>query len=94
MEVRLPGNLNLRTGVFLAVDRQLAAVFAVKYSASENVDWALKLLRHNRIAPILAARDPNVTPALLKRKFSRGVRVEYPSLTARLALSEAESDHG
>jgi len=94
MDVRLPGNLNLRTGLFLAVDRQLTAVFAVKYLPAENVDWALKILRRNHIASILAARDANVTPGLLKRKFSKGVRVEYPGLAARLALSEQEMGRG
>ena len=92
MDVRLPGDINLKTGVFLAVDRELIAVFAVKYNASENVDFALKLMRRNHIAPILAARDPNVTPTLLKRKFHKGVKVEYPSLTERVALSEAGRD--
>lgn len=90
MEVRLPGNLNLHTGLYLAVDRQLVAVFAVKYTAAENVDWALRMLRRNHITPILAARDPNVTPALLKRKFGRGVRMEHPAMAVRLALSEQE----
>ena len=94
MEVRLPGNLKLHTGVFLAVDRQLIAVFAVKYQPSENVDWALRLLKRNRILPILASRDPNITPALLKRKFSKGVKVDYPSLSDRVALSEQESAEG
>jgi hypothetical protein len=94
MEVRLPSNLKLNTGLYLAVDRQLTAVFAVKYNASENVDWALRMLRHNHITPILAARDPNVTPALLKRKFNRKVKVSFPKLSDRLALSEAERDSG
>lgn len=94
MEVRLPGNLKLHTGVFLAVDRQLIAVFAVKYQPSENVDWALKLLKRNRILPVLAARDPNITPALLKRKFSKGVKVEFPTLSDRVALSEQKNAEG
>ena len=94
MEVRLPSGINLRTGIFLAMDRQLAAVFAVKYNGSENVDFALRMMRRNRITPILAARDPNITPALLKRKFYKGVKVEYPDLTERVALSEAELDRG
>jgi hypothetical protein len=94
MDVRLPGNINLRTGLFLSVDRQLAAVFAVKYSAAENVDWALRMLKRNRISPILASRDPNITPALMKRKFSKGIRLEYPPLAARLALSEQEEGRG
>ena len=94
MDVRLPGNINLRTGVFLAADRQLIAVFAVKYNPAENVDFALRMMRRSRITPILASRDPNITPALLRRKFSKKVKVEYPDLTARVALSEAELDRG
>ena len=94
MDVRLPGGINLKTGVFLAVDRQLVAVFAVKYNAAENVDFALRMMRRGHITPILASRDPNITPALLKRKFHKGVKVEYPDLTARVALSEAEKDRG
>ena len=94
MEVRLPAGINLRTGIFLAMDRQLAAVFAVKYQPSENVDFALRMMRRSRITPILASRDPNITPALLKRKFHKGVKVEYPSLTDRVAYSEAELDRG
>ncbi|SFP59998.1 hypothetical protein SAMN05216343_11041 [Oscillibacter sp. PC13] len=94
MEVRLPAGINLRTGIFLAVDRQITAVFAVKYNASENVDFALRMMRRSHITPILAARDPNITPVLLKRKFHKGVKVEYPDLTIRVALSEAELDRG
>ena len=94
MEVRMPGNIHLKTGLFLAVDHQLTAAFAVKYNASENVDYALRMMKRSRITPILAARDPNITPALLKRKFHKGVKVEYPDLTTRVALSEAEQDRG
>lgn len=92
MEVRLPGDVNLKTGIYLSVDRKLAAVFAVKYHPAENVDFALRLLRQSRITPILAARDPNITPTLLKRKFHKSVKVEYPDLSSRVALSEAERD--
>ena len=94
MEVLLPSGINLKTGIFLAVDRQLTAVFAVKYEPSENVDWALRIMRRNHITPILASRDPNVTPALLKRKFDAKVKVEYPDLAGRLALSEQEAGRG
>ena len=94
MDVRLPGSLNLRTGIFLAVDRQLVAVFAVKYRPAESVDWAMRMLRRNRITPVLASRDPNITPALLRRKFPHGAKVQYPALTARLALSEQETGRG
>ena len=92
MNVKLPADITLRTGVFLAVDRELAAVFAVKYNPAENVGFALKMMQRSRIQPILASRDPNITPALIRRKFSRSVHLEYPGLTERIALSEAEKD--
>lgn len=94
MGVRIPAGINLKTGVFLAVDRELAAVFAVKYQPSENVDYALRVMKRSGVTPILAARDPNITPALLKRKFHKGIRVEYPPISNRVALSEIERDRG
>ena len=92
MGVRMPGDVNLRTGVFLAVDKTLVAVFAVKYNPSDNVDFALNMMRRSRILPILASRDPNITPALIRRKFGKSVRMEFPDLSERIALSEAEKD--
>ena len=94
MDVRLPSGINLKTGIFLAVDRELAAVFAVKYQPSENVDYALRVMKRSGVTPILAARDPNITPALLKRKFHKGIKVEYPPISNRVALSEIEKDRG
>ena len=94
MDVRLPGDINLKTGLFLSVDRHLIAVFAVKYNASENVDFALRMMTRSRIFPILASRDPNIVPELLRRKFHKGVKVEFPDLTTRVARSEAELDRG
>ena len=86
--VTLPRSLTLRTGVFLAVDGTLVAIFAMKYLPAENVDWALHALHHSRITPVLAVRDGNITPALLKRKFGTDARAVYPKLSTRLALSE------
>ena len=86
--VSLPRNLGLKTGVYLSVDGTLIAVFAVKYLPAENVDWALHALHHSRITPVLAVRDGNITPALLKRKFGTDARAVYPKLSTRLALSE------
>lgn len=87
MGITLPAGLTLKTGVFLAVDGALTAVFAVKYMAAENVDWALHALHRARITPVLAVRDGNITPALLKRKFGTDAHAVYPQLSTRLALS-------
>ena len=94
MGVRLPQEINLKTGVFLAIDRELAAVFAIKYMASDNVDAALQAVLHNGIRPVFAVRDFNLTPALIKRKFKINTkkRCLYPELSKRLALSEEEHE--
>lgn len=88
MDVAIPGGLNLKTGIFLAVEGRLSAVFAVKYQPSEHVDVALKMLRRNHIEATLVTRDPNVTPTLLHRKFGQRNRFAYPNLEERIDLSE------
>ena len=90
MGVTLPQGLKLRTGMFLAVDGALIAVFAVKYMPAENVDWAMHALHRAHITPVLAVRDGNITPALLKHKFGTDAHAVYPQLSTRLALSEKE----
>ncbi|MCR5825703.1 MAG: hypothetical protein K6G54_03970 [Oscillospiraceae bacterium] len=90
MDVALPPALKLRTGLYLAVDGTLIAAFAVKYLAAENVDWALRALSRTHITPVLAVRDGNITPALLKRKFGTDAHAVYPRLSTRLALSQKE----
>ena len=90
MHVTMPGGLSLKTGAFLAVDGTLIAIFAVKYTAAENVDWALHALKRSRITPVLAVRDGSITPALLKRKFGTDARAVYPTISTRLALSEKD----
>ncbi len=93
MRVTMPAGLSLKTGAFLAVDGALIAIFAVKYMAAENVDWALHALRRNRITPVLAVRDGSITPALLKRKFGTDAHAVYPTVSTRLALSERDGEH-
>lgn len=86
--VSLPAELKLKTGVFLAVDGALIAIFAIKYQPSRNVEWALRAMRRNRIVPVLAVRGCNVTPGLVKRKFNLDAKAVYPDVSTRLALSD------
>ncbi len=78
LHITLPRELKVKTGVFLAVDGQLIAIFAIKYQPSRNVEWALRALRRSRIEPVLAVRGANITPGLLKRKFGVDAKVVYP----------------
>lgn len=93
MNITLPGALKLQTGMFLAVDGVLIAIFAVKYMAAENVDWAMHALGRAHITPVLAVRDGNITPQLLKRKFDTDARAVFPRLSTRLALSARDGEN-
>lgn len=86
--IALPAELKLKTGVYLAVDGLLIAIFAIKYQPSRNVEWALRAMRRNRIVPVLAVRSSNVTPGLVKRKFNLDAKAVYPDVSTRLALSD------
>lgn len=92
--IPLPHDLKLQTGVFLAVDGVLGAIFVIKYQPSRNVEWALRALRRARLRPVLAVRSGNVTPGLLKRKFNVDCRPLYPNVSARLALSDVMEQRG
>ena len=93
-KVALPHDLKLQTGVFLAIDGVLGAIFVIKYQPSRNVDWALRALRRAGLRPVLAVRSGNVTPGLLKRKFGVDCKPVYPNVSARLALSDAMEQRG
>ena len=92
MSVRFPGDFYFPMGLYLSVNGELIATFALKYEAMENVNSALRILRRNRVTVILAARDPNLTPKLLQRVFRRRVDVEYPGLNNRISLSAARTN--
>ncbi|MGM9662182.1 MAG: hypothetical protein ACI3WR_03715 [Oscillospiraceae bacterium] len=87
-DVVIPHGANLKNALFLAVDKRMIAAFAVKYPQVSSAEWALHSLRRNGVAPVLASRDPNLTPALLKQRFGTDARAVYPKLSERLALSE------
>ena len=96
--VRLPASMPSKTCVCLAVDGQLTAVFAVKYNTSDTVESALRALGCNDMQLMLAVRDGNITPKLLKTRFGTDGGAVYPAISDRLNLSdprrEAESPNG
>lgn len=93
-KVSLPRDMKLSTGLFLAVDGSLTAVFAIKYQPSRNAEWALRTLKRCKVTPVLAARSGNVTPGLLKRKFGVDAKPVYPDVSTRLALAELAQQRG
>ncbi len=90
--VRLPPRLPSKTPVCLAVDGTLTAVFAVKYTAADTVDLALRAMRRNGLQLTLAVRDAAVTSKLLRARFGSDCGAVRPELGERLSLSDPERE--
>ena len=90
--VRLPGSMPSKTCVCLAVDGELAAVFSIKYTPNDTVEYALRCLRRNGLQITLATRDSNIGLKLMKERFGVSGNVQHPDLSERLTLSDPERD--
>ena len=91
MEVTLPAGYNIKNAVFCAIGNQLAGMFLLHYAMSDAVNPSLSALMKAGLSPVLAARDPNLIPALLEQKFKLSVdRLEFPPVERRLELSGRE----
>lgn len=94
MEVPLPPGLNVKNAAFCAIDGELAGIFALNYHLPGVVPQALDALIHNHIAPVLATRDFNLIPSMLRQRFKLPVeRMEFPPVERRRELSEPDQEH-
>ncbi len=89
MGIHLPSSLNLKNAVFVAVNLELAGIFAINYVPAGGVRGALIMLLRHRILPLFAVRDINVSPMFLKKKFKMNSDfAEFPTVEDRLMLSD------
>ena len=94
MDVELPQGLNVKNAVFCALDGELAGIFALNYSLHGLIEPSLNALIRNRITPVLATRDFNLIPAMLRQRFKLPVeKMEFPAVERRRELSGAEQSH-
>lgn len=93
MRVRMPEGTRLRQAVYLAINGELAAVFALNYEPAPTVRAGLGALTHLRgLLPILATRDFMITPQLLRQRYKLPPdRVEFPTVEERARLSSPEA---
>lgn len=92
MAVRLPSTLPAKTAVCLAVDGELIALFAIKYTAAAPVEIALRALARNGLQVVLATRDGNVTPKMIKKIYGTDGRATLPEIGDRLSLSDPQRE--
>ena len=94
MEIPLPPGLNVKNAVFCAIDGELAGIFALHYTLHGTLEPSLHNLIRNHVTPVLATRDFNLIPAMLRQRFKLPVdRMEYPAVERRYELSDGDQSH-
>lgn len=91
MGLRVDEGKYIKNGVFVAINSEIAGIFALKYTSSAQTYSALHTLRRLHIAPVLAVRDFNIVPPMVEKLFElpRGV-CQFPEAGRRSELSDAE----
>lgn len=89
MRVRVPEGTRLKQAVYLSINGELAAVFALNYAPAESVQAGLiAVLRAGSLVPVLATRDFMITPQFLKLRYRiPPEHIEFPIVEERARLS-------
>ena len=92
MRVRVPEGTRLKQAVYLSVNGELTAVFALNYAPAEPVRAGLSaVLRAGSLVPVLATRDFMITPQFLKLRYKiPPEHIEFPIVEERARLSSQE----
>ena len=92
MRVRVPEGTRLKQAVYLSVNGELTAVFALNYAPAESVRAGLSaVLRAGSLVPVLATRDFMITPQFLKLRYKiPPEHIEFPIVEERARLSSQE----
>ena len=90
--VPLPEGTRLKQAVYLSVNGELTAVFALNYAPAESVRAGLSaVLRAGSLVPVLATRDFMITPQFLKLRYKiPPEHIEFPIVEERARLSSQE----
>jgi len=87
LSIRLPKSMEWKDGIYLAIDGEVCAIFCLVYQNLDPVRWSLGAMRRNGLTPLLAVRDPNLTPKFLKNSFHSDGGAVLLDLNDRLNLS-------
>lgn len=80
------------TSLFVAINHELCGMFPVRYHAMRSVKNALGYLLKSSERPVFAARDPNIAPSMLKKKFRMQTDgFDFPPFRQRYVLSDPEA---
>jgi len=94
MDVDLPQGLNVKNAVFCSIDGELAGIFALNYALPDVVFPSVAALLQEKLSPVLATRDFNLIPAMLRQRFKLASnRMDFPPVERRRELSDPEQPH-
>lgn len=90
LNVEIPEDVRLTSGVGVAVDGKFSCLVAVNYERTRPVARGLRILcGYSRLKPILISNDLALTGAFLKKKFGvRPKKIRRPEPEERNALNE------
>ncbi len=97
MGVRVPEEMRIKNGIYIAVNKRLAGIFAMKYKDQPVIEEAFRLVKTQKSVSIIASRCFNITPSMVEKRFNAKARwIEYPDIQDRLDISsqtgEAEGE--
>ncbi|MBR4099312.1 MAG: hypothetical protein IKK44_04910 [Clostridium sp.] len=94
MEIPLPMGLNIKSAIFCAIDGELAGIFVLNYTLPDTCFPALDMLIREKIGPVLATRDFNLIPAMLRQRFNLAAdKMDFPPVQRRWELSDPHTPH-
>lgn len=88
MGVYMREGVKIRNGVYLAINKEMCAVFALNYAPAGRVRKSLRRIEEaSRLAPVFATRDFLITPALVHERYKiPAENLEFPGVEERSRL--------
>ncbi|MBR5868817.1 MAG: hypothetical protein IKZ21_05170, partial [Clostridia bacterium] len=83
--------LPTRLPVYIAIDAELACVFALNYAPAPDTEYSLRLLIHYLRIPVISALDFNITVDRVEKSFRiRPGVIVCPPIETRVALANPD----
>lgn len=91
--VKIPQGNKVRSGVYIAINGQLAGLFALKYKPSKAIAYTIgSTLREKNLKVVMATRDFNITPTFMRQNYNVNCdNIEVPTIEDRVDLSEQDT---
>ncbi len=94
MRVPVEQGLGVKRAVFCVINGRLEGIFTLNYELSHYARSSIEALLKAGVQPVLVTRDFNITPEMLRVRFSLpSEQMEYPPIERRKELSAPNQTH-